>query len=391
MTYRILFGVTLTLFGSIAIADGSPQNMDITVTEKKPQSDEARREIDKAIEENLSPSHAPAAEQTAALKRWESYNLGAFVCFNTNQFTGDELCTTKDPKSYNPEHLDVRGWVDAMVLAGMRYAVLTTRHTSGFLLWDSATTDFDVGSSGNTTDVVKVFTEECRRQNIAPGFYYCMWGGEWEPAPDARNAILTQLYELATHYGPIPYFWIDMMNWAPKDLTAQEVYDLLKNLQPDTIVMMNQHIQDGTAIKYFPTDVLNGEVHLPPEKGHQPFREIGGKTYYLPFEFEPVSQRRDEVKSVAETPMGPGAWFTYGTGKGFPTSRPFPSEGLCDWIRQAYARGASNVLLSLAPDHSGSMRKEDVEQLRQLGLLINVNSAAKPESAPGQDAAANKQ
>ncbi len=347
------------------------------------QADDARREIDKAIKANLSPSHVPAVEQTAALQRWESYKLGAFVCFNTNQFTGDELCTTKDPKVYNPEHLDVRGWVDAMVLAGMRYAVLTTRHTSGFLLWDSVTTEHDVASSGNTTDVAKAFTEECRKQDIAPGFYYCMWGGEWESAPDAREVILAQLYELATHYGPIPYFWIDMMNWAPKNLTAQEVYDLLKNLQPDTIVMMNQHIQDGTAIKYFPTDVLNGEVHLPPENGHQPVRQIDGKSYCLPFEFEPVSQRRDGIQSLAETPMGPGCWFTYGEGRSFPESRPFPAEDLCDWIEQACARGANNVLLSLAPDYSGSMRKEDVEQLRQLGSLLETSmvKASKPASA----------
>lgn len=363
--------VTLILGGSMAYADDSPQNaMNITASERMPQSDEARRAIDKAIEENLSHHHSPAMEKTAALQRWESYKLGAFVCFNTNQFTGDEICRTRDPKVYNPAELDVRGWVDAMSLAGMRYAVLTTRHTSGFLLWDSATTDFDVGSSGNTTDVVQAFTEECRKQGIAPGLYYCMWGGEWEPASDAREVILAQLYELATHYGAIPYFWIDMMNWAPKNLVAQEVYDLLKNLQPDTIVMMNQHIQDGKSIKYFPTDVLNGEVHLPPENGHQPLREVEGKSYYLPFEFEPVSQRRDEAKSVAETPMGPGSWFTYGEGRGFPASRPFPCEGLCDWIRQAYARGASNVLLSLAPDHSGSMRKDDVEQLCQLGHLL---------------------
>ena len=29
-----------------------------------------------------------------------------------------------------------------MKQAGMKYAVLTARHTSGFLLWDSATSEF---------------------------------------------------------------------------------------------------------------------------------------------------------------------------------------------------------------------------------------------------------
>jgi hypothetical protein len=165
-----------------------------------------------------------------------------------------------------------------------------------------------------------------------------------------------------------------MMNWAPKDLSTQEVYDLLKNLQPNTIVIMNQHIQDGTAIKYFPTDIVNGEVHLPPENGHQSFHQVDGKQYYLPFEFEPVSQRRDEAQSVATTPMGPGVWFTYGQGRSFPASKPFPCEGLRDWIQQAYARGTSNVLLSLAPDHSGGMRDDDVEQLRRLGDLLKAKT-----------------
>jgi len=319
---------------------------------------------------NLSKHHRPATEKTPALKRWESYKFGAFVCFNTNQFTGNEFCRTRDPKVYNPTKLDVGGWADAMEAAGMKYAVLTTRHTSGFLLWDSPTTDHDVASSGNKTDVVKEFTDKCRKKGIAPGFYYCMWGGKWNKNANARSIILAQLYELAANYGKIPYFWIDMMNWAPRDLPAQEVYDLLKGLQPDTIVIMNQHIQDGTKIKYFPTDILNGEVRLPPAKGHQPFRQVAGKKYYFPFEFEPVSQGRKGIKSVAKTPMGPGAWFTYGSGRSFPASTPFAIEGLHKWIKQAYDRGASNVLLSLAPDHSGSMRKEDVEQLTKLGKLL---------------------
>jgi len=343
------------------------QARDAGITEISIRSENG--EILKTYKMNLTKHHSPATEKTPALQRWESYKLGAFVCFNSNQFTGKEFCDARDAKLYNPTNLNVVNWVDAMKAAGMGYAVLTTRHTSGFLLWDSPTTVFDIGSSGNTTDVVRAFTAACRKQSIAPGLYYCMWGGEWNKNPNARAIILAQLYELAVNYGKIPYFWIDMMNWAPKDLPAQEVYDLLKNLQPDTIVIMNQHIQDGTSIKYFPTDVLNGEVTLPPVAGHEPYREVGGKKYYLPFEFEPVSQSM-KGQSVAQTPCGPGCWFTYGTGRPFPASTPFPPDELYKWIKQAYDRGACNVLLSLAPDHSGSMREQDVKQLRHLGKLL---------------------
>lgn len=316
---------------------------------------------------NLSKHNFPVTEKTPAIKRWESYKFGAFVCYNSNQFTGQEHCKTRDPNVYNPTNLDVGNWIDVIKMIGMKYAVLTTRHTSGFLLWDSPTTDLDVGSSPVKTDVVKEFTDKCRQQGIAPGLYYCMWGGTFNKTPNSRAIILAQLYELAANYGEIPYFWIDMMYWAPDDLSAQQVYDLLKNLQPNTIVIINQHVQDGSKIRYFPTDVLNGEVKLPPPTGHQPIREVDGKKYYLPFEFEPISQWGT---GWAKTPVGPGCWFTYGSGRSFKASLPLPPDALYKWIKEAYDRGASNVLLSIAPDFSGSMRQEDVKQLKQLSELL---------------------
>jgi hypothetical protein len=141
-----------------------------------------------------------------------------------------------------------------------------------------ATTDLDVASSGNTTDVCRAFVKECRRQGLAPGFYYCLGGGKWNPNRNARAIILAQLYELATKYGEIPYFWFDMMNWAPPDLSAHEIYDALKTVQPNAVVIFNQQVQDGTKIHYFPTDVVNGELVPPPVKGHDPFRTVNGKT-----------------------------------------------------------------------------------------------------------------
>ena len=275
--------------------------------------------------------HTPATEFSSRLKAWQANRFGAFVCFNTNQYSGIEICTATDPTIYNPSKLDVAGWVAAFKQAGMTFAVLTTRHTSGFLLWDSATTTFDVASSGNTTDVCGEFVNECRKQGIAPGFYYCLWGGEWKPDPNARAVILAQLYELATRYGEIPYFWLDMMLWTAPDLRAEEIYQGIRNLQPNAVVMFNQHVQDGAEIKYFPTDVVNGELVPPPASGHDPRRDVEGKTYYLPFEYSLVSQRRPG--GYPYDPLGPSCWFTYGDGRGFAPSRPFDAEPLARQIR----------------------------------------------------------
>lgn len=317
---------------------------------------------------DLSQHHSPAAKRNDLIKNWESCRFGAFLCFNSNQFSGSEHCKTTDPKIYDPQQLDVVGWIAAFKAAGMKYAVLTTRHTSGFLLWDSTSTEFDVASSGNTADVCREFVTECRKQGIAPAFYYCLWGGKWKPDPNARAVILAQLYELATQYDEIPYFWLDMMNWAPPDLSTQEIYDALKSLQPNAVVMFNQHVQDGTKINYFPTDVVNGELVPPPPTGHDPLRTVDGKTYYLPFEYSLVSQGREG--GIKYDPLGPSCWFTYGDGREFPPSHPFPAEAVAERVRLGWQRGAANVLLATAPDHTGRMRPEDVEQLWRLGELL---------------------
>lgn len=318
---------------------------------------------------NLKDRHEPATMPTAAIRRWESHRFGGFFCFNDNQFTGIEFSVNKDPKLFNPTKLDIAGWARTMKKAGMKYSVLTTRHTSGFLLWDSATTEFDVASSPCKSDIVGEFVKECRKEGIAPGLYYCLWGGSaWMPHANAREIILAQLHELASRYGEIPYFWIDMGFWAPANLSPQEIYDSIKNVSPDAIVMLNQHIQDGSSLRYFPTDVVNGELHHPPPQGHEPYRRVGEKRYYLPFEFEPVSQR---ITNGTPTPWGVvGAWFTYGDGMGFESSKPIPAKDLFGWIKEGYAGGTSNVLLSLAADHSGSMRPGDAKQLEELGVML---------------------
>jgi len=378
--------------GNVVIlgAEGASATLDSQITVKEtrlPGGDseirvtDPRGKVTATYRINLSTHHHPATgPDDPVIKAWKSRKYGAFVCFNSNQFSGTEFCSSADPlKDFNPTRLDVRQWVQTIKDAKMTYAVLTVRHTSEFLLWDSRTSRATSTNSTVKTDVVKAYVEECRRQDIAPGFYYCLWGGKFKPHPNARALILAQLHELATQYGPIPYFWIDMGVWKPANLSIQEIYDSLKNVRPKTVVMFNQHIQDGRQIRYFPTDVLNGEMRAPPAEGHNPVRTIGGKKYYLPFEYEPCSQTRVGRFNLGGWDYQHASWFTYGSGKPFKPSKPFPAEFLYRRITLAYDRGADAVLLSCAPDHTGRFRKEDVEQLTQLGRMLTDPSFAPPK------------
>jgi alpha-L-fucosidase len=317
----------------------------------------------------------PATNKAEVPVGWETLRFGAFVHFNDNTSIGNELSKNTDPGVFNPVNLNFDTVMSVFKQAGIKYAVLTTRHTSGFCLWESKYTRFDVSQSPFRKDVVQMFVEACRKYDIKPCFYYCLWGKEWLPwewnpvikqelaGTTPKNIILGQLAELAENYGKIYEFWLDMQCWADTTLSAQETYDLLKSKNPEMIVHFNQHVQDGTAIRYFPTDILNGEERMPPSGGHEPHRTVNGKTWYLPFEYEITSQCYDSL-SLGNGLMSGSVWFTY------PRSQFYPVDSLYKYIKRSFELGTSNILLSTAPDKTGTYRKADRDSIIKLGMLI---------------------
>jgi alpha-L-fucosidase len=318
----------------------------------------------------------PASQKTARIAGWEDQQFGAFVHFNDNTFIGKEISRNSELQVFNPPELDFKGMMETFKNAGIRYAVLTARHTSGFCLWDSKVSDFDVAGSPFGKDVVKLFVDACRESNIRPCIYYCLWGNKdwnlavWNPmikkeTEDRSPAeiIKLQLGELAGNYGDIYEFWLDMYCWCDTSLSVGEIYQHIRSISPGAIIHFNQQVQDGSEIRYFPTDILNGEERLPPIGGHSPRRRVNGKSYYLPFEYEITSQRCDSI-SLGHGLMKGSVWFTY------PGSQFYPVDSLYNYIRQSFDRGGNCILISTAPDKSGSYRKEDRDSLIKLGKMI---------------------
>jgi len=321
-------------------------------------------------------TYLPATQNTEALAEWQNLRFGAFVHFNDNTCFVREISKNTDVSIFNPVNLNFDTLMTTFQKAGVKYAVLTTRHTSGFCLWDSKVTKFDVANSPFKKDVVKMFVDACRKHDIKPCFYYCLWGSKdwnpvnWNPTIKAelkgstpKQIILSQLSELSENYGEIYEFWLDMQCWADTTLKPQESYDLLKSKNPGTFVHFNQHVQDGSRVRYFPTDILNGEERIPPLAGHNPNRMIDSISYYLPFEYEITSQRCDSL-SLGNGLMKGSVWFT------FPQSHFYPVDSLYKYIRQSYDRGGSNILLSTAPDKTGTYSQANCDSIIRLGKLI---------------------
>ncbi|MFP4377809.1 MAG: alpha-L-fucosidase [Spirochaetales bacterium] len=301
------------------------------------------------------------------LEAWEQLGLGIFLHFGMSTWDGEELSPGTEPATtYAPDELDVDSWIKLAAQAGAKYAVLTSKHVSGFCLWPSAHTDYHVGNSGNQTDVVAEFCAACERHGLMAGLYYCSWDnhhtfGSLTPSMTAWDDAFTsaeyhefqyaQLQELAKRYPGVGEWWIDIPKVLPRHF-RDRIYGMLAEATPDAVIVTNSGIGNGTQFsvaRSWPTDIITIERYLPPSMdGHKKLREIEGKSYYLPGEVCDPAGRE---------------WFFK------PGDTPRSDEELLGMYLVSRARGA-NLLLDVGPDTRGLIPDAFATSLRRLGENI---------------------
>jgi alpha-L-fucosidase len=131
---------------------------------------------------------------------------------------------------FNPDLFEPKKWAKEAKSAGMKYAVLTTKHHEGFCLFDSRFTDYKAPNTQAKRDLVKEYVDAFRAEGIKVGFYYSLL--DWhhpdytmdeihplvqKDQSDANYArfnkgrdmakyrlyLRNQITELLTHYGKI--------------------------------------------------------------------------------------------------------------------------------------------------------------------------------------------
>lgn len=303
------------------------------------------------------------------LNQWESLGYGMFIHFSMNTYDGDEFSRGDKPATfYNPDQLDVDQWIGVARDSGMKYAILTAKHVPGFCLWPSRHTSYHVGKSGNRTDVVEAFVKACASKGVLPGLYYCSWDnhhvmGSLTPSMTNFSEAYTtsayrdfqwkQLEELASQYGKIAEWWIDIPGVLPRDY-RNDLYRFLAEKHPDSLIVMNHGIGDGSTFKVpyaWPSDVITIERFLPNSvTKHIKWREIESRKYYLPGEVcDPIGKE----------------WF-YQEG-----DQPRSDEELLGMYLICRSRG-TNLLLDVPPDKSGLIPKSSIRSLMQLRKNLDL-------------------
>lgn len=192
--------------------------------------------------------------------------------------------------AFDPVDYDPREWARLAKRAGMKYAVLTTKHHEGFCLFDSQLTDFKSTNTRCGRDLVREYVDAFRAEGIKVGFYHSLF--DWhhpdyphyghynhpmrdneaykdhQPNLDRYLAYLHgQVRELLTNYGKIDILWFD---YSSGDMhgeawKATELVNMIRSLQPDILInnrLERNNCDDCTFLSEEPT-VFAGDFTSP--------------------------------------------------------------------------------------------------------------------------------
>ncbi|MCE5238212.1 alpha-L-fucosidase [bacterium] len=264
----------------------------------------------------------------------------------------------KLPPKFNPTKYDPEEWAKLAKLAGVKYAVFTTKHHDGFCMWDTKTTDYKVTNTPYGKDVLAMYHKAFEKQGIRAGYYFSImdwhhpdylprleWEKESRPEGDASlprfvKYMQDQIKEIVSRDPFVLWYDGGWMN-APDAYAAAETNAMARKLNPDIL------INDRAFTK---EDLTTPEQRIPPTG----MKDENGN----PLLWEAC---------ITMT----GHWWGYDKyEKNYKTS-----EYLIRMLVDIVSKGG-NLLLNIGPKPDGTIQKEFVDRLRAIGKWMDRYSEA---------------
>ncbi|MEA3460437.1 MAG: alpha-L-fucosidase [Bacteroidota bacterium] len=156
----------------------------------------------------------------------------------------NELPETFEPTNFQPEK-----WARMARMAGMKYVVFTAKHHSGFCMYDTKTTGFNIMNTAFNRDATREILDACRNEGLATGLYFSpddFWYtyshdleiGRRKPGlmpsdlPELMEYLRKQMQELMTQYDPVDIVFIDGVDVAANVELAKICWEL----NPEVVV-----------------------------------------------------------------------------------------------------------------------------------------------------------
>jgi len=307
------------------------------------------------IESLLSLANIPEGEignKPERLEWFRSLGLGLFIHWSMDSQLGcvisHSLVGASDdyvhrfindlPLTFNPRKFDPESWAVLARIAGMKYVVFTTKHHSGFCMFETETTDFSIMNTPYGRDITREIVDAFRKHEINIGFYFSpddfhflhkqgrlisRVRPEALPSnnPELMAHNLRQVRELMTNYGQIDILFLD---GEPNGLR-----ELAWKTQPEMVVTRG--------------GMKTPEQRLPDEPIPEPWEAcftLGNQWHYKP--------TNEEYKSGTR---------------------------LIEMLIETRAKGG-NLLINMGPTPDGEIPFEQERRFRELALWNFINGEA---------------
>jgi alpha-L-fucosidase len=316
-------------------------------------------------------------QKTARMKWWTDDRFGMFIHFGLYAQAARHEWVKKNERiseadylkyfeQFNPDLYNPREWARMAKEAGMKYAVMTTKHHEGFCLFDSKFTDYKATNTPVKKDLIKEYVEAFRAEGMKVGFYYSLldWhhpdyiidrnhpqSGKTDAEYDSLNKgrdmskyrqyLKDQVRELLTNYGKIDIIWLDFSSPTGKygknrkDWDSENLLKMVRQLQPGIIVNDRLDLED----------VPGGWDFKSPEQ-------------YKPREWVQVNGKRVPWE-VCQTFSG--SWGYYRDEMSWKDSKQ-----LIELLIESVSKGG-NVLLNVGPTGRGTLDYRAQDRLASMG------------------------
>jgi len=278
---------------------------------------------------------------------------------------------------FDPVRYDPKRWAALAKQAGMKYAVMTSKHHDGFCLFDSRYTDYKATNTPAGRDLIREYVDAFRAEGLKVGFYYSLidWHHEDYPAYGDRHHPMrgneaykdrpenfaryveylhNQVRELCTNYGKIDIMWFDFSygDMRGEKWEATKLVEMIRALQPG-IVIDNRLGGDGAG--------KDGRAEEPP-------------VYAGDFESPEQKIPAQGVTDALGRPVPWEACMTLNDHWGYCSSdRNYKSaRNVIHMLIECVSKGG-NLLLNVGPNAKGEIPKESIAVLEQVGAWMREN------------------
>jgi alpha-L-fucosidase len=277
---------------------------------------------------------------------------------------------------FNPDLFEPQKWAKEAKSAGMKYAVLTTKHHEGFCLFDSKYTDYKATNTKAKRDLVREYVNAFRAQGLKVGFYYSLL--DWhhpdftideihpQSPKDQSNAsyaalnknrdmakyrqyMRNQITELLTNYGKIDIIWLDFSfpnknghGKGKDDWGSVELLKLIRKLQPGIIVDNRLNLEEYKD---------GADFETPEQVSTEELAKYRGKTWETCQTFS-------------------GSWGYYRDENTWKTHRQ-----LLDLLITSVSNGG-NLILNVGPTARGEFDYRATNALDSLSTWMHANNTA---------------